>query len=69
LIHFTNKTKDDIIKLVEHYYNNKEKTELWYRKPNIYFQKYNKDKISPSQMVEEGRGDEVLNWLKLLLGD
>ena len=65
----TNKIEEEILKRMERHFLNADKAREWYYKPNIYFMSgYNDDPTTPALMVLEGRGDEVLAWIKMCIG-
>lgn len=58
-------TEKEILNLISmHYDKNQEKALTWYNTPHKILSDYGK---SPKQIVEEGRGKEVLEWLKMVL--
>lgn len=61
--------KDEILHRVARYYNSHEKALEWYKKPHNFFSLFMIEKASPKQMVEAGQGKQVLEWVKIVLGD
>jgi hypothetical protein len=61
-------TKEKILYIATKYYGNEERAEIWYETPSLYFTTGFKTEASPKDMVEAGRGLEVLEWLNLILG-
>lgn len=58
-----------ILKRMTHYYKSVEKATDWYNKLNRYFTTgYKNQTATPKQLVNEGRGKEVLEWIKLTIG-
>lgn len=55
--------KDEILKKISRFYDNFDQALEWYRTPNIYF----REKLSPEQMVNNGKGQEVLEWVNKAL--
>jgi hypothetical protein len=60
-------TKEKILSIMSTYYHDKDKALEWYEKPNSYFSVGFNEKASPKEMVDNDKGKEVLEWLKLLL--
>ena len=60
-------TKKEIISIMTTYYYSRKRALDWYEKPNLYFSEGFNLKSSPKEMVDNGKGKEVLTWLKLIL--
>lgn len=57
--------KKQILSFITHFFNKDEKkAEEWYSKPHSFISD-NGD--SPRQMVDDGKGLEVLKWIKMVL--
>lgn len=61
--------KEEILRFISIYYHSDTKAEIWYNKPNRYFSKDWIDAISPKDMVDQGRGNEVLDWINKAIMD
>lgn len=59
--------EDKILTKMKLYYNDLKKALIWYQEPNMYFSIANRN-ASPKEMVEAGRGQEVLQWINLSIG-
>lgn len=58
-------TEKEILNLISGYYDkNQDKALTWYNTPHKLLSDHGK---SPKQMVDEGKGQEVLTWLKMVL--
>jgi hypothetical protein len=51
--------------LQKHYKLDPDKWDSWLRTPHPQFSTGNRDKISPFYMIKNGKGDEVIRFLKL----
>jgi hypothetical protein len=62
------KLEIEIINILDRYYKSNVLAKEWYKKKNEYFT-YNDKKYSPKEMVDIGKGQEVLEWINLIIGD
>jgi len=60
--------ENKILKRMELFFNNKEKALDWYKEPHSYFRGFFKQKVSPKEMLDMGKGEEVLKWIELTIG-
>ena len=56
--------KAEILQIISHYFKNEKKALTWYDTPHKLLDDTGK---SPKDMVDSGRGEEVLNWIKMVL--
>lgn len=60
----TKQIKEEILRKISRFYDNFDAALEWYETPNIYF----RTKLSPKEMVESGKGHEVLDWINKAMG-
>lgn len=60
-------TKEKILRDMSAYYHSEDKAKQWYDKPHKYFTGDWGVILSPKDMVELNRGNEVLQWIKLCI--
>lgn len=58
--------REIIIQMMTHYFNDEAKAFKWYKTPHPFIDVSNKKK-SPKQYVKEGKGEEVIEWLKMVI--
>lgn len=58
--------KEEILRRISRFYDNFDKALNWYETPNLYFggRLDKRNEISPKEMVDNGKGYEVLEWIE-----
>ena len=59
--------KKEIIDLMTQYYWDVDHARKWYETNHPFLGPHGKPPRSPKDLVDEGRGEEVLKWVKLML--
>lgn len=66
---FTIKIDEELIlRLMTTHFGTRQEAEMWYDHVNPYLSNNEEMGVTPRQMVEDGKGEELLDWVSFLKG-